>query len=590
MKNYSYIFVFYKSFEKTDIQKGELISLIELQKEKSVIHIKEIEEIDQTDRIIKFSDNLIENSGNEVVNILFLSQSALVISNFEINTREIIRRAGYVQSCGKFIFFSKWENLSEKKIQNNIVEFCKQEDSLYKIYFYEQSNNEKIESKLEGLLIDDKRYHIGKSSYKMASSRIKNFIENDLKNKISKRENSSIFIYKEKLLVKHHSLMSDFYEDRNIVDCCVCYLSQYKKDNPIHEMDEMKELKPFWSGIFTTPHRLMNAMLNLAKINENSRIIDPFCHTGTLAIEASQIGCEVILSDKFGTVGAKDNYDFLCGGYRNFEKLTKKLSKYYKENKLTIEHQQICAYKNNIKLNGYDLPEANNKVLKKIKTIDERLFFYIVRRYAMETLRAAINQSIFVYIKSYIENYRIFAKQFKTFELSFHQTGEPIVYSNNDLKCFSDCYYETNRVGYINKSKKYPKFQINDICLDDNYGIEESSLDAVITDPPYGYGEVLTSTEVTEIYTALINKSIKWLKPNGYLVFCALDKVKTGRTKDLLFTEDIIDIINFEAKKNNVKFVTNGIPLTKSYVKNVYYWKSKYALNRSVFCLQIIKN
>ena len=43
MNYYSYLFVFYKNIDKTDIFRGELISLIELQNIGNVIHIETVE-------------------------------------------------------------------------------------------------------------------------------------------------------------------------------------------------------------------------------------------------------------------------------------------------------------------------------------------------------------------------------------------------------------------------------------------------------------------------------------------------------------------------------------------------------------------
>lgn len=596
----SYLFVFSKPFEKTDISKGELVSLIELQKKDVVIRVNLIEEYEDKFGKLNFFKKTSDLCDKNITYILFLSQSAIVICNFEINIKEIIRRSGYIHSCGKFLFLSKWEDLSVENLRDNIVDFCKTENAWHSTVFYKYSDN-KIQNKLEPLIIDDTRYHIKNQSFNIAVGKLESELKQKQQELRLKYKQEHIFIFLEKVKVNENSILSNLYEDRNIVDYSICYLSQYKKDNPIHEMDDFKELKPYWAGIFTTPHRLMNAMLNIAKVDEKSIVVDPFCHTGTLAIEASQIGCKVIVSDICGTNGAKDNYDFLCKGAKNFKSLVNKIEKHLEDDSLTMNFKNIIS--DNIKLNEQGLPETKGDIIDLIPVLSERLYFYILRRYNMEIHRGAElgTDNYKDYVKGYIEkfsngkllpSYRLFTNQFVCFEEEHKRIGIPLVSINtSNENFFTDSFYKSNRIGYINKSKrKKPKFMKNDICDDDNYNISESSVDAVITDPPYGYGEDLSIKQVEKIYTSLINKAIKWLKPKGFLIFCALDKVKTGRKENLLFTENILDIVSVVSKKNQVDFVLNDILLTSNHLKNVYYWKSKYALNRSIICLQILKN
>jgi hypothetical protein len=591
----SFVFVFSKSVDKTDIQKGELLSLIEMQKNDIVIRIKSIEEIESQGGISFNNNDLLKNVEDGFVCVTFLSQCALVLSSIELDIKEIIRRSGYIQSGGKLLFISKWENLEIDFIQHIVLEFCKKEEKYYNIVFYKEKDNQ-TKIKLEGLLIDDKRYHIGDKSFNVASDKIVSDLKDQFGDLKLQNGGDSIFLFREKAKIRDNSILADLYEDRDLVDYCVCYLSEYKKDNIFHEMDDLKERKPFWSGIFTTPHRLMNAMLNIAKVDQNSIVLDPFCHTGTLAIEASQIGCKVIVSDIFGTIGAKDNYDFLCSGANNFLNLVKKISDNIKNKDLTGKLLDIID--KSTYLNNQGLPEANNEVLTEIKELDERLYFYILRRYMMENLRGAELDPLNKFLETYLSSdkndpgYGLFAKQLELFENTFRVTNESIITLNKENEeFFTDSFYKTKRIGYLNNSvDNYPSFQKNDICSKDDYNIDKDSIDAIVTDPPYGYGEDLNANQVEEIYTYLIEKSIKWLKPGGSLIFCALDKVKTGRIEGLIFTERILEIVNFTAKKNNAKFIMNDILLTNKHLKNVYYWKSKYALNRSIISLQIIKN
>ena len=606
MLSYKTFFVFKSSIDKTDIQKGELISLIEMQKDDIAISILEAdvfinEYTNRKNSFFSFNDDVSSSNDNSVY-IVFFFQTALVISNFELDIIEILRRAGYIQSCGQFIFFSKWERLDiDNNIAPTIKSFHKENNTWYETIFYKKSDNLK-ENKLSGLLIDDKRYHIGSSAFNSASASLDNKVNeiNYIKSFDNKGE-GKIFLIKEQGKVNNHSIISDLYPDRNLVDYCICYLSEYKKDNIIHEIDDLSEAKPYWAGIFTTPHILINAMLNLAKVTQNSIVLDPFCHTGTVAIEASQIGCKVISCDLDGAQGAEDNFDFLCNGSENLKNLLIQIEEKFNDSNQISAFQNIIE--NNIKSNPQGLPEIKgNKPIENIQDLSHRLFFYILRRYHMEIKRASkkLMESENYFKEMFLEveekdskikpGYNLFVKQYKLFEDAIKENQMPIVTVNkNDNENFTDCQYKTKRVGYINKQNiNCNKYWKKDITKDE-YEIEDNSLDAVVTDPPYGYGENLSEIKVKEIYSSLIKKSFKWLKPNGYLVFCALDKVKTGRTKGLLFTEDIIEILNDIAKKNKINFISNTILSINRFYPTVYYWKSKYALNRSIICVRITK-
>jgi tRNA G10 N-methylase Trm11 len=601
MKHTSYLFIFSKPFEKTNISKGELISLIELQKRDAIIREYLVEDYEK--KCGPLDLNYIDNYNFEdgITYVLFLSQSAIVICGFEINISEIIRRSGYIQSCGKLLFLSKWESISINYLKERIEQFCIKESAWYNTVFYKHSENQ-IQNKLDSLLIDDKRYHIKDQSFNPAVEKLQSELKIKQQELRLPFKQENIFIVLEKVKLYDHSMLSNLYEDRNVVDYGLCYLSEMKKDNPIHEMDDLKELKPYWAGIYTTPHRLMNAMLNLAKVGENSIVVDPFCHTGTLAIEASQLGCKVIASDIVGTMGASDNYNFLCNGSKNFEKLTNEIEKHLDNAILTSSLNGIIS--ENIELNGHGLPITIEEVpdsVAKMK-LSERLYFYILRRYGMETLRGADidAQDYKSFVKDYIykssgskdlPSYRLYMQQFACFENAYIDKGIPLVEINSSNEnIFIDSYYKSSRMGYINiKPDHIPSFMKNDICGEDNYNIKESSVDAVVTDPPYGYGEDLSKDKIRSIYQALVEKSIKWLKPQGYLVICALDKVKTGRTENLLFTEDILKIVNLTTKRNEVSYIISDIPYTSNHLRNLFYWKSKFALNRTILCLQILK-
>ena len=75
------------------------------------------------------------------------------------------------------------------------------------------------------------------------------------------------------------------------------------------QFDERKvALRPFFSPISLHP-RFARALVNLSRVRKGERLLDPFCGTGGIMIEAALIGARVIGSDisQEMIVGCKEN-------------------------------------------------------------------------------------------------------------------------------------------------------------------------------------------------------------------------------------------------------------------------------------------
>ena len=69
--------------------------------------------------------------------------------------------------------------------------------------------------------------------------------------------------------------------------------------------------RPFFHPSALSP-KLARCMINLARVKQNVRLVDPFCGTGSILIEAGLIGCEIIGSDVNPKMvrGSQKNLDF----------------------------------------------------------------------------------------------------------------------------------------------------------------------------------------------------------------------------------------------------------------------------------------
>jgi hypothetical protein len=200
------------------------------------------------------------------------------------------------------------------------------------------------------------------------------------------------------------------------------------------------------------------------------------------------------------------------------------------------------------------------------------------------------------YVRSVVEGtgkdnvgYRAIERQLRSFAEAAATEGMPVMRPSEGV--FQDAGYAARRIGYVNRTtiETAPLFIARDILGSEDYGVGESQADAVVSDPPYGYGEGLSEADIERIYQAFFQKSLRWLKSGGRLVFCALDKVRTGRTAGLLFTEDILQILNRVSRFANVDFSIGHVYPLHPIVGFVSFWKSKYALNRSIVSVRIFK-
>ncbi len=81
----------------------------------------------------------------------------------------------------------------------------------------------------------------------------------------------------------------------------------------------------------------------------------------------------------------------------------------------------------------------------------------------------------------------------------------------------------------------------------------------------------------------LVNSSSKVFKSGGALAFCALDKVRTGRsTENLLSTEEVVRLLHDAACLQGIDFGFPSIDPAAEQAHGLYFWKSRKALNRVI--------
>ncbi len=141
------------------------------------------------------------------------------------------------------------------------------------------------------------------------------------KNKSFKVEGGNLYVRKKigKLLVEKKNLKVDLEEPDIIIKILDKFFCReiYKIDRSQFEKRRGSK-RPF--SIPTTMHpRLARAMINLSEIKENEVLLDPFCGTGGILIEAGLLGIKVIGIDIKRELieGCKRNLEYY--GIKNYE-------------------------------------------------------------------------------------------------------------------------------------------------------------------------------------------------------------------------------------------------------------------------------
>lgn len=264
------------------------------------------------------------------------------------------------------------------------------------------------------------------------------------------------------------------------------------------------------------------------------------------------------------------------------------------------------------KLNGLNLPEIMpdqtiEQLMKEpthgalLQSPAGRIAYYLIRRYRLEKLRGTKGDDFLLggpieFARTQIDS-RLMPARKRVEELMRHRVKGTRLCQipNSDLtaELCDDYAHKTNRVFLCYKidptTKEKFQFDKKDI-INDELKPQDDLVDAVVSDPPYGYGEVIPHKDLQRIYMSFFDKSLQILKDGGSLVFCALDKVRTGRSKtELLTTEDVIRMLHDAACKHRIDFAFPSIDPVAEQAKGLFFWKSSSALNRSIFAARIYR-
>lgn len=588
-----------------------------------------------------------------VVESFYGSCAVYVPPNLNIDLLSICAKSGYIDSCGSNVFIKSIQEAKKndffKKINNYFKNYpIKEKLVRFGVYSHEDFNiqpqNSDLDTKnrkeMERNGLDDVKIYVEK--YYMGTDKLVQILKN-MKTEFDK-----------KLMILDPGTYQDYKLDNIdmlrtlwlIVDKSIdknsrfpgedqyfiCYEQRYSNKNPFHLNDEYK---PGWIAPTTIPHTLIGAMINITRpwLSDKREInfCDPFVGSGTTLLEMLKFSSvEINCSDKASMVCllAKDNLEFFSFSSDQLKEFEKKLTALWNkingiENDYRIEDSQgMSTYSEEFVLavnlwlqvggineSDYQFESSIVQKLIKIDDVYKRILFYLALRTKQRHIIKEVTNEIdwmTAYSKE-VSQLMCLLKGIIELRNQEEKGEEEGCSKSTTIKVFQGKYskYCSIRQDYLakisNKIKLNNETQIGlayevDKCsiitvdVEDIKKLKGKTYDIIVTDPPYGFNTDFSKKDLAEMYSDAIRNMIKALKPNGQLVICLLDSVRTGKESPFFIHKEFVVqqilMASEELKREVINSMVKVSPSDEIF-QGPYYWESERSLRRSILHFRI---
>lgn len=583
---YAYAFIFYRGVARSNMPYKELVALIRKHSSSPIWRINEIIDIRK------------ENPGDGWLGVRCFHNSMLVYSVCELDLELIISDSGYIQSCGELIFESPWYDLDAHQFTKELLAFASCSSKKYVFYTMEDFglNTPSKEGVDDIKFYRDKQY-IGEE---LASNFISRFSDKVIEdNNIVDRWNSqsndvkgddhmlSLFVIKDSVV-----------DDRAIYEIghttnqhhVIAYHSEFKKENPVHILDDWR---PFWPGQYTTPAPLSTSALNLAKVDADALLIDPFAGSGGIGVAGASLGIKCAVSDLCGAPGIQFNFDYLKDA--NFrDRIISQL--HAVADKLTQSHYKTVEMILNLAAIIRDaIPSMRvhwcsrlDEIINELESHEKICAFLIYRvfYYNQKLLKVPLHSKTL--IESLIATTELFIQNSNR---AFLVDGKPPHPSNGSLKI--------GKYGILTARTQVPwgdvlitKLSADQLNSDSKLVELAKGASQIIyaTDLPYGVNTNIDEEEghLKDLYINSFKAAFELTRYTRTkkisVILFALQSVKIGkRVPQSAFSNDVRLALSEVANKLSCISIkhpnADNIPV---YVKSNGYWRSEKALDREI--------
>lgn len=587
----SYVFIFSEPLDVTNLPLLELISLLEQTWEPISVTISLVNSLER------------DLATSRQVILKLFSQTAVVKTLNELNVEDLAKmtqRASYIFSCGELIIAEPWQEITATKLEQEILNHCRRIKKRLPIHFYSQGTDGDFPDFMPGIAIDEGRYFIENAHFREEERRIQKRLEDTYALAPGESQPGEMVFVIRDISVDQEDGTGDrgLYEEEARTLYLIAYHSVLKSDNPVYLLDDDK---PYWAGPYTTPPRLMGAMYNLGRVKKGEVVLDPFAGTGTSVLEGAKIGCSVWYGDKFERQGCKDNIELLLQPDRllqciaQIESMVKEAMPKVLNDLLSVATRVMrCGEDRYV-----DMGEAVDTLWYRevrLQRVDCRILYYLLRRWYSERIIKGRSDTQDAALKKWLLNLKRYAivlgYSLRHDGLWVHSELKDELRTKLSAKEREELGVErdqlnTRRVGITVGDRRSFRCVVSDARRMAN--IRSESVDAIITDPPYGYATDSEEKELVELYEAFLLEGFRVLRNFGRIVLCCLHKVKTGKPiTSRIQTWGVLETIDRIAKEQNIAFVRKSV-LPISAPDGVGYWRSRHVLDRGIIYLEVVK-
>jgi DNA modification methylase len=596
---YRYIIVFTESSDSTDVQFNEFNALIGLLDPGLIVGTLPSVSALPGRSLLKANEAITGKFKQSCILYTYADWSLLY---------SVLKRSTYIHSWGLLLLASPMEAINVDDVKSSISQHLVSERiQSFELSFYTEELFANRPDVLKGILIDEKRFFLQNLPFRLARETLMNWqgpqriVPTFDKSNVDAR----IWIFKD--VAPGLTMGSEWtYWEKNDEIYLIVYQPLCQLKNPIYFLDEAHEAKPYWRGIDTTPQRLMGAMLNLVGVKDGEVVLDPFVYTGTLPLEAVRLNLEQIhYSDILETLGAKDNIEVLTDSVSLIENTIQKVKNIMRlgtgdsyetilqvaQDSLVWDLQQPYP----IEMHSIDKLMAIHPILQELAP---RLFFYMVRRFFVEGF-IGLTKSVNGQVGPHFGCQERFSTpaEFRI-ALEKHVT-QALSHLEDFTNVRRDWVPEMKRrglieIGYnpIARDKCHPLGQdtMSVDLMKDGIPLHNDSVDAIVTDPPYGYGSLSEENQLHNLYQRFFEEAFRVLRPGGRVAMCVLDKIRTGKyTSGELKTQRVVELANDVAKRKSISFRSPTLNPFQREERLLSFWKAKHKLNRGILTFQIHK-
>lgn len=609
---FQYVFIFYASIEKTNLQYRELFN--NLQKQNRNLFL------------IYDYDNPVNTRAGELrgeTAIIPCKNSCILCTNVKLNLQEMVKESGYIQSCGQLIFMAPWYDVNTSNMEKQISTFITtREQNRGRLVFYSREGFGKERSRegIDNIKFYKNKYYIGDELVSEYINRIreegkaedysiwKNLLLQEKKDeKIDEELNYSLFLVKDiDLTLKEEDYLNSEEEPQLLF----IYHSEYKKENPLHILDEDK---PYIPGPYTTPQTLIQSMLSFVP-KTTSLIIDPFGGSGGIGIASVLGGVNTFMADMVGKKGMEFNLRLFTEGKLRLQVISyilnglKKdhniLKKFYTAASQIIESRSFLEKHWN---------QAADQFLE--DSAEETLSYFLFTShkvlYQNEEIvdhNAELNSAKFwEHLEIELKNQRnAFKRAFELLAGDISEDSDPTPEQFNSIGKKIPVELEKGYVTFITGINNligkihYSGSKLEELSDENNLNkiIKTSERISIVSDLPYGFNTLKSENDdnsISELYGSFfdfaLNSIAKTKSKKGDLIISTLRNVKIGkRVSPNSYSRRIEGLLYRKLNEHGFCIYSNPV-LYKigRWIGTGNYWKSNKALDRRIIALSLIK-